>query len=190
MARLPQQEQREIVAKGNGEIKKAAKREREKRAGEKVSTKARPPQQLDIEDEIAEPEPQPEPKRRRRSKEKIAKELAKKDERQDGERRSRGRNALEEFLECYDQPLDKVAEAAKWFEIDERGSREDASICVVGIRRAAAFVLALADILEGRGLSQEPVYDDDDVADDGGNALPEQSEPRARQARCRASTKP
>jgi ParB-like chromosome segregation protein Spo0J len=164
VARLPEDEQREIVAKGGEEIKKAAKREREKRAGE--STKARPPQQPDIEDVIAEPEPQPGPKRKRRSKEEIAKELAKKDERQDGEHRSRGRNALEQFLECYDQPLDKVAEAAKWFEIDERGSREDASVCVVGIRRAAAFLLALAGVLEGRGLSQEPVYDNVDAVDE------------------------
>jgi ParB-like chromosome segregation protein Spo0J len=169
VARLPKDEQREIVAKGSGEIKKAAKREREKRAGEKVSTKARSPQQLDTVDAVAEPEPQPEPKRKRRSTEEIAKELAKKDEPQDREHRSRDRNALEEFLECYDQPLDKVAEAAKWFEIDERGCCEDASRRVVGIRRAAAFLLALADILEGRGLSKEPVYDDVDAVDDDGS---------------------
>jgi hypothetical protein len=169
VARLPEKEQRDIVAKGNGEIKKAAKREREKRAGEKVSTKARPPQQPDIENVVAELEPQPGPKRKRRSKEEITRELAKKDERQGGEHRSRGRNALEEFLECFDQPFDKVAEAAKWFEIDERGCREDASIYVVRIRRALAFLPALADFLEARGLSPEPVSDDVYAVDEDDN---------------------
>ena len=82
------------------------------------------------------------------------------------------------LLEYYDQPTDKAREAAEWFDIDERGRCDNEFICVGGIRRAAEFINALANILEGRGLSQEqPVYDDDDAVDDDGNPIPEQSEP-------------
>jgi hypothetical protein len=161
VARLVEEEQREIVANGNGEIKKAAKREREKRAGEA--------------------------KRKRRTKEEIDRERAEKEEKKSEKEirraafeaefeRSQRRDALGSLLEYYDHPTDKACEAAEWFDIDERGRCDNEFICVGGIRRAAEFINALADILEGRGLSQEPVYDDDDAADDG-NTIPEQSEP-------------
>ena len=77
------------------------------------------------------------------------------------------RDALGSLLEYYDQPTDKACEAADWFDIDERGScwGDEGPIHVGGIRRAAEFLKALADILEGRGLSQEPVYDDVDAVD-------------------------
>ena len=71
-------------------------------------------------------------------------------------------------MEYYDQPTDKAREAAEWFDIDEGGScwEGPCSVYVGGIRRAAEFLKALADILEGRGLSQEPVYDDVDAVDE------------------------
>jgi hypothetical protein len=78
------------------------------------------------------------------------------------------RDALGALLEYYDQPTDKAREAAEWFDIDEGGScwEGPCSVYVGGIRRAAEFLKALADILEGRGLSQEPVYDDVDAVDE------------------------
>jgi ParB-like chromosome segregation protein Spo0J len=164
VARLPEEEQREIVAKGSKGIKKAAKREREKRAGE-AKRKCRTNQEID-----------------RECAEKVGKKRKKEIQRAAIEaesERCKRRDALGSLLRYYDQPTDKAREAAERFVIDERGScwGNEWPIHVGGIRRAAEHLKALADILEGRGLSQEPVYDDDDAADVDGNAIPEQSEP-------------
>ena len=153
VARLLESEQREIVAKGNEEIKKAAKREREKRAGE-AKRKRRTREEINQE-------------RSEREENKWQKELQRAADRAKFERWER-RDALGALLEYYDQPTDKAREAAEWFDIDEGGScwEGPCSVYVGGIRRAAEFLKALADILEGRGLSQEPVYDDVDAVDE------------------------
>ena len=152
VARLPEEEQREIVANGNGEIKKAAKREREKRA-EEAKRKSRTKEEIDR-------------GRAEKEEKKRQKKLQRTAEGAMAERWKR-RDALGSLLEYYDQPTDKACEAAEWFDIDERGScwGDEGPIHVGGLRRAAEFLKALADILEGRGLSQEPVYDDVDAVD-------------------------
>jgi ParB-like chromosome segregation protein Spo0J len=153
VARLPESEQREIVAKGNEEIKKASKREREKRAGE-AKHKSRTNEEID--------------RQRAENVEKKREEEIRRAAIQGEFERCKRRDALGSLLEHYDQPTDKAREAAEWFDIDERGScwGDEGPIHVGGIRRAAEFLKVLADILEGRGLSQQPVYDDVDAVDE------------------------
>jgi ParB-like chromosome segregation protein Spo0J len=107
VARLPKDEQREIVAKGNGEIKEVAKREREKRAGE-AKRKRRTREEIDQE-------------RAEKEEDKRQKELQRAAHRAKFER-GKPRDALGSLLQYYDQPTDKACEAAEWFDIDERGS--------------------------------------------------------------------
>ena len=187
-------EQREIVAKGNEEIKKAVKRERksgpERRSAPKLTATT-----TGHHDAIAKPEPQPEPnvsgEGRKRLQRSWPKKMSGKDERKTASRprtpEARS-GCIGIVVENYDQPTDKACEAAEWFDIDERGGAGwiRPGICR-GNRTAAEHLKALADNLEGRGLSQEPVYDDDDAADDGGSAIPKNPN-RDRQAR--PSSKP